>query len=697
MFHRLFAFFRRHKISTVGAVIVAVVVYFTFGTGASNLGPTLYTTATAEMGVLNVSVSGSGQVAAITQVDIKPKVSGNVLSISIEEGQEVKAGTILVQLDTKDLQTQVTQASLSLEMAKANLNTKLAPITKEDLAIAKNAVASAQNAYDNSQLSLESAKEDTIQSLHDAQVALEKSRASKENAQKQYDSTLATISTSDQTTSQNVINIYNDAKTSLSSTILTLRNALPKADAILAIDQTQLNSAFKINLGALNAQSKVDADNAYPVAKLALIDLEQKYASISSNWNQKEVDNLLVQSVAATQKMQDLIHKTYLLLTYSMTGGSFTQATLDSFKNGMSSEESGLIREISTIQGIQQSIINAGLTDSSSDIKNNSSVQSAQLALDNATRDVQTAESNYEQAVSGNERTIRNAEQDVVGKQLALQNAQASYALKIAPPRAVDVANSKLQVIQAEESLKTAQQNMKDATVTAPIDGIIAKSNVHIGDIVTNGTATNGTAMITMITQQKYAQIALNEVDAAKVAVGQKANISFDALDSLNITGNVIAVDMLGTVSQGVVTYNVKVGFDTQDERIKPGMSANVSIITVTKVDALLVPSAAVKTQGTQSYVQVVENLSPAQLEQATTSGIALPQGPQNVMVETGSSNDTMTEILTGLTGGEQVVIRTIAPTTNRTPTTSGTNIRIPGIGGGVGGTGGSGNFRPGG
>jgi HlyD family secretion protein len=692
MLQRIFSFLRQHTYSSIGALIVVLVLYFILKTGSNGSGATLYMVAAAEKGLLNVSVSGTGQVAAITQVDVKPKVSGTVLKIPVKEGQQVSSGAVLVQLDTKDLQTQLDQALLSLQQAQASLNLKLAGPTPENVIMSENAVKTAQMAYDTSVMNLNKAKQDAAQALQTSQLSLDKANAALTDAQTQYDHAVATVATTNDSTSQNVQNDYNNAKTSVNASILSMSNALPLADSVLGIDKTDLNSSFKVYLGALNSQSLVDANNAYPLAKYALNSLETQYNAVQATWTQDQADQILIQTVQALQQMKTLIHDTYVLLLNTMTGGNFTQSQLDSYKSSMSSQESSLLSQINQMQGVQQSIASDKLNTLSTGIKNSSSIDSAQSTLDNAKRDQQIAQTNLAQTQRDNATNIYNAQQDIISKQIALQNAQASYNLLVAPPRAVDVASAKLQVKQAEESYQTAKQNMLDATVTAPIDGIVAKINVNIGDIVANGQATNGTAMVTMITQSKYAQLSLNEVDAAKVAVGQKANISFDALDGLNITGNVIAVDLLGTVSQGVVSYNVKVGFDTQDERIKPGMSANVSIITLTKMDAILVPNGAVKTQNGTSYVQIADGVNASNMDMATTQGIALNPAPRNQTVEVGVSNDTMTEIISGVKEGDYVVVRTVSSSQKTTAASSSSGgIRIPGI------TGGGGGFRPGG
>jgi multidrug efflux pump subunit AcrA (membrane-fusion protein) len=176
-------------------------------------------------------------------------------------------------------------------------------------------------------------------------------------------------------------------------------------------------------------------------------------------------------------------------------------------------------------------------------------------------------------------------------------------------------------------------------------------------------------------------KISLNEVDVAKIKLGDKSIMTFDAIDGLEMTGKVVQIDTLGTASQGVVTYNVKIALDTQDDRIKPGMSASASIITSVKTDVLTVPNSAVKSSGNNSFVQILDSKNQ----------------PQNIAVTTGIANDTLTEITSGIKEGDKVITQTIIPSssasTGATGASSGNNaLRIPGIGGGGGGGGFRGN-----
>jgi multidrug efflux pump subunit AcrA (membrane-fusion protein) len=124
-------------------------------------------------------------------------------------------------------------------------------------------------------------------------------------------------------------------------------------------------------------------------------------------------------------------------------------------------------------------------------------------------------------------------------------------------------------------------------------------------------------------------------------------------------------------VSQGVVSYTVKIAFDTQDSQIKPGMTVNAAIITDAKTDVLSVPSSAVKTQNGVQYVLVFD---PALSESTDGSAVISPTEPARVTVQTGITDDTSVEILSGLTDGQQIVVRTTTGTAaagNTTPTNS--------------------------
>jgi len=209
---------------------------------------------------------------------------------------------------------------------------------------------------------------------------------------------------------------------------------------------------------------------------------------------------------------------------------------------------------------------------------------------------------------------------------------------------------------EKEEDLLEAKEKLSDYSIKAPFDGIVASLNVKNGDSVSPQTT-----MATLITKEKIAQITLNEIDAAKVKVGQKANITFDAIEGLNITGKVIEIDPVGQVSQGVVSFGVKIVLDTDDERIKPGMSVSATIITQVKPNVLLVPNSAIKREGEMTFVQLVVDKEALKKETLPESAI------KNQEVKVGLSNETMTEIVEGLKEGDLVISQIITQSTRQT------------------------------
>ena len=230
----------------------------------------------------------------------------------------------------------------------------------------------------------------------------------------------------------------------------------------------------------------------------------------------------------------------------------------------------------------------------------------------------------------------------------------------------VNSETQELTIKQKELDLKTANETLNSNFIYATLAGVLTSVNTQlkIGD-----TVSNATAIATIASNQQIAEITLNEVDVAKVKFDQKASITFDAIEDLTLTGKVIEVDDIGTTDQGVVTYGVKIAFDEQDSRIKQGMSASVEIITDIKTDIFAISSSAIKTDSTGSYVEILNT----------------NQTISKKYITVGISNDTQTEIQSGLTGNENIITKTSTATSKKTSTTSATKnaFSIPGMQGG--------------
>lgn len=292
-------------------------------------------------------------------------------------------------------------------------------------------------------------------------------------------------------------------------------------------------------------------------------------------------------------------------------------------------------------------------------------------------------------AVSGVQSTITgiaNDKNSIVNAEDSLQQASETLAETLAGPTQTTLLSQQISAQTAQENLTTAQQNLAYTSVTAPISGTVSAISATIG-------STPGSDAVTIVGDGEVADITLNEIDAAKVSLGDPTTLTFDAIPNLSLAGTVVEMSPVGAVSQGVVSYTVEVGFsqpaDTSSSmQVKPGMSVTANIVTQVAQNVIAVPNAAVVTSGSNSYVlEPATPLSAADLAASANGGITLPATKQ-VPVTVGLANDTMTQITSGVNVGDQIVTQTItsSASSKSTASTGGTNA-LQLLGGSGGGT----------
>jgi RND family efflux transporter MFP subunit len=201
---------------------------------------------------------------------------------------------------------------------------------------------------------------------------------------------------------------------------------------------------------------------------------------------------------------------------------------------------------------------------------------------------------------------------------------------------------SLLKLKQAQLAVQSAQENLQeylDSTkITAPFNGTITQADTINGDSVATGTV----AFTIDDLSNLVVAVQVIEVDINSVNVGQPAAITFDAIPNKTYNGKVFKTDMAGTVGQNSVNFTVTVQVTDADALVKPGMTANVTIITNQVKNALLVPSTAIFTDNSgKQFVYLVRN------------GVVT-----EVPVTIGAASDTTTQITDGtLQEGDTIVL----------------------------------------
>ncbi len=264
---------------------------------------------------------------------------------------------------------------------------------------------------------------------------------------------------------------------------------------------------------------------------------------------------------------------------------------------------------------------------------------------------------------------IGNAESAVVNAERTLDEKTKSLDKLTQAPDESDIKSKTLAVEQKQRALDAAREALADCAIVAPFDGVVAAINIEAGDEIASGAS-----VATIITGNQVASITLNEVDIAKVEAGQKATLSFSAVDGLTITGKVAQVGVMGSVSQGVVSYEVVIALDEANPQVKSGMSVSAAVITQIKQDVLLVPSTAVKTANDGSAYVLME-----------PSGGSADAAPREQTVSIGLSDDQNTEIISGISAADRVAVsssKQSAAASSSPAQTGGSMFNIGGMGG---------------
>jgi HlyD family secretion protein len=263
-------------------------------------------------------------------------------------------------------------------------------------------------------------------------------------------------------------------------------------------------------------------------------------------------------------------------------------------------------------------------------------VDNAKAARDTAKNNLAVTQSSLEQVLVENQKSITAAEADVSLKKAAVERAKAAYNLTIATPRNVDVASLKAQVSQAESAYGLTLQNIKDAQIVAPVNGVVTDVNGEVGE------NTSGSEIIVkMITPQLKVVANVSETDIAKVKTGDLVTMTLDAFPpDVILKGKISSIDPAETVVQGVIYYQIKTLFDINNADIKSGMTANLDILAAEEKDVITMTPQAVQYKDGKPLVKVLINNKSE--DRAVTLGL---QG-----------NDKI-EVLSGVAVGDTLVL----------------------------------------
>jgi len=224
------------------------------------------------------------------------------------------------------------------------------------------------------------------------------------------------------------------------------------------------------------------------------------------------------------------------------------------------------------------------------------------------------------------------------------------------------VSAAKAQVMQTEASLRVAETNLHYTKIVSPVDGIVVSRNVDVGQTVAASFQTPTLFSIAQDLTKMQIDANVDESDIGNITVGQDVEFIVDAYPDMTFKGRVWQVRNAPITVQNVVTYDVVIQVDNPELKLKPGMTANVSIIVSVKKDVLKMPNAALRFKPSEKGAQTSEKKGP---------GVWISEKGQlrRISVSTGISDGSYTEVVSGdLRDGQEIVVESLAKTITTTP-----------------------------
>ena len=249
----------------------------------------------------------------------------------------------------------------------------------------------------------------------------------------------------------------------------------------------------------------------------------------------------------------------------------------------------------------------------------------------------------YEAALTTQKQQVDAAGATVRAAEQAYAQAEVQLAQVEAPARSYDLQSAEAQVESARANLLRAQAELSDRTILAPVAGTITKVNNQVGETTSLATP----VAVLLAEGNREIKVQVPESDIAKLKVGQVADVALDAFGAAeHFIGHVSFIDPASTVIQDVVYYEVTVLFDSADPRLKPGMTANLDIVSDERQNVLVVPLRAVRyDESRQAYVEVLGADGATLTRKNVTLGLR--------------GDDGLAEVIQGLSAGDTVVTYT--------------------------------------
>lgn len=467
----------------IPAIILAGIVLFMIFSSRSGAE---YEFIEVAKGLIAEKVSVTGKIKPADEVNLAFENSGKITRVNGKVGDKVKAGQVILELDTRELNAKLLEASANVEANTAKLNELKRGTRQEELQI--------------KETELKKAEQDLTGEY------------------------------------ANVIDILNDAYTKSDEAVRTKTGAVFTGSG---------DTAYKLTFTSCDTDAAADASWLRFNSDANLKKWQVELRSLGSTTDTSKLNNALIAAKTYLGEFKTFLERT----TDTFAGGcASASSNLDSYRTSVSAGRASIVSALIAVSDKQQAIISKGLT----------------------------------------------AER--LEKELALARAGATPEEIAAQAALVKQANAQAESIRAQ---------MDKNLLRSPINGTITKQDGSKGEII----APNSSLVSIISESDLEIETNIPEIDIGKIKIGNPASITLDAYgDTVIFSGRIISIDPATTVIEGVPTYKTKIQLDRDDERTKPGMTANINIVTAERKDALIIPQRSVIYEGEKRFVYVLKD-----------------------------------------------------------------------------------------
>jgi RND family efflux transporter MFP subunit len=598
----------RGRVITLGVLLLlvaaaAALYFFYFKSDSTTL-----TRSTEDIPVKRATINQTLIISGVADAQFNSNLifqaSGIVDSINVKVGDSVKQGDVLASLQSDDLTNAVASAQASQQSAQLKLDNLLAGTVAADLAAADQALASAQ--------------------------------AAATKAQNDYNDLVAGATASDQAAAEQAVSAAAAQLATAQANRAKLDTSPSAADRSAAeagVAQAQSGVTTAQN-GAASAQNGVTA---------AVASLDSAESAYCNPAPAPDPSASFCITQAAPISSADVSAMNAALATAGHAGKASAVIGANTgylnAVNAANSAAAGVTSAQQALDAAQAKLAAAQDGPTAADVAAaDAAVASAQAAQTAAAQKLNT----LDQGATASQLSTGKAEFDSAFASLTAAQAKRDQAYQGATANTIDQARNAVQ--SASLNVVAAQIRLKDAQIVAPFDGVVGAINAKAGEFFA-AAAASGAAIVLLTPDRLTLKMDVGETDYASLKNGQAGGVLFDSIPGKVYPFVITEIGLSPSVTQGVVTYQVKASLivPADGPRPAPGMNARGQIITDSKPNVLAVPPRAIRRSGNNQVVDIRRN-----------------GGVEEQVVTTGATDNQQVEILTGLTDGDVVVVASL-------------------------------------